>query len=93
MSMVVDPDDLPDWMSKGKCNGLDPSLFFPSNSNGEVSAAKRICNGPDLGAACPVRDECLDHAMEYDERFGVWGGTSERERRRLRRTWRKRSAA
>lgn len=88
------PNEMAPWMEDGKCRGLDPRTFFPSNSNGEVTAAKRVCKGtgPD-DPVCPVMDECLVYAMDFDERFGVWGGTSERERRRLRRTWRKGSSA
>jgi WhiB family redox-sensing transcriptional regulator len=81
------------WEALGKCVGLDPRIFFPSNSNGEVNAAKRICKGQDGEPVCPVIDECLVYAMDHDERFGIWGGTSERERRRLRKTWRKGSSA
>lgn len=88
-----DGGDPAQWMAKGKCCGLEPRTFFPSNSNGEVTRAKRICLGLDGNPVCPVLDQCLQYAMDYDERFGVWGGTSERERRRLRKTWRKGSSA
>ncbi len=61
------------------------SLFFSERSNGEVQRAKRICNGDPLTGIkpCPVRTACLDYALTQGERFGVWGGCSERERRRL----------
>jgi WhiB family redox-sensing transcriptional regulator len=73
-----DPDALA-FMNQGACNSTDPDLFFPGR--GESTAeAKRICQG------CPVRQECLDYAMTPPfERFGIWGGLSERERRRIRR--------
>lgn len=90
---AVRGEDEPPWQALGKCVGLDPDTFYPSNSNGEVTAAKRVCKGLDGNPECPVRAECLQHAMDHDERFGVWGGTSERERRRLRKTWRKGSSA
>jgi WhiB family redox-sensing transcriptional regulator len=71
------------WMSEGACVGADPEVFFIER--GESAApAKAIC------AACPVRQECLAYALDNAERFGVWGGKSERERRGLRRarqTW------
>jgi WhiB family redox-sensing transcriptional regulator len=68
----------PEWMQDANCRGVDPALFYPER--GEMTRhAKAVC------AQCPVRVECLDHALATAERFGVWGGTSERERRRLRR--------
>lgn len=80
------------WQDHAKCIDTDPTLFYPGQgSNGQVSTAKRFCKGQDGTAVCPVLDECLDHAMAHDERFGVWGGTSERERRKLRKTWPRRS--
>ncbi|HSP04945.1 MAG TPA: WhiB family transcriptional regulator [Acidimicrobiales bacterium] len=66
-------------MALGACRGADPDLFFPDRGE-SLEPAKRICS------ECVVRDECLEHALASGERFGVWGGTSERERRRLRRT-------
>lgn len=66
--------------------GGHPSLFFPEkggNAYGEAQAAKDVCNGVQ-GSPCPVRDECLEWALVNNEGFGVWGGLSERERRRLR---------
>jgi WhiB family transcriptional regulator, redox-sensing transcriptional regulator len=66
------------WMLEARCLDADPEAFFPEKG-GSTREAKRIC------AACPVRDECLDYALEHDERFGIWGGLSERERRRAKR--------
>lgn len=68
----------PDWTELALCAQTDPELFFPEKG-GAIRAAKRICAG------CPVRAECLADALAHDERFGVWGGLSERERRALRR--------
>jgi len=65
-----------DWMARGKCKDLDPSLFFPSDGIG-VQVAQRICG------ECPVRAECLEYALDNHVDHGVWGGASERERRRL----------
>jgi WhiB family redox-sensing transcriptional regulator len=66
----------PSWAAEGLCAQTDPEIFFPEKG-GAVKAAKRVCAG------CPVKGECLEYALENQERFGVWGGLSERERRRL----------
>ena len=65
-----------DWMAEGKCRSMDPDIFFPSDGIG-VQAAQRIC------AECPVKAECLEYALDVRVDHGVWGGTSERERRRI----------
>jgi WhiB family redox-sensing transcriptional regulator len=67
----------PDWMAEGLCAQTDPEAFFP-DKGGSVRHGKRICDD------CLVMAECLDYALEHDERFGIWGGLSERERRVLR---------
>lgn len=67
----------PDWMDAGLCAQVDPEIFFPEKG-GSTREPKQVC------AQCPVRVECLDYALTHDERFGVWGGLSERERRPLR---------
>ena len=64
------------WMAKGLCTNVAPSAFFPSDGAG-VEVARKICFG------CPVRDECLEHALVNRIDHGVWGGCSERERRRI----------
>ena len=66
-----------DWQEQALCAQTDPEAFFPEKG-GSTREAKRICR------ACGVRDECLEYALEHDERFGIWGGLSERERRRLK---------
>jgi WhiB family redox-sensing transcriptional regulator len=66
------------WQERALCAQTDPEAFFPEKG-GSTREAKRICQG------CEVRDECLDYALAHDERFGIWGGLSERERRRLKR--------
>lgn len=68
----------PDWQERALCAQTDPEAFFPEKG-GSTREAKRICSG------CDVRAECLEYALAHDERFGIWGGLSERERRRLRR--------
>jgi WhiB family redox-sensing transcriptional regulator len=67
----------PDWFNDGLCGQTDPEVFFPEKG-GSTKDAKTVC------LACPVRVQCLTWAMKTDQRFGVWGGLSERERRRLR---------
>jgi WhiB family redox-sensing transcriptional regulator len=66
-----------DW-ELALCRQVDPELFFPEKG-GSTRDAKATCRG------CPIRAECLEYALDNDERFGVWGGLSERERRRLKR--------
>jgi WhiB family redox-sensing transcriptional regulator len=73
-----DEADEQDWQERALCAQTDPEAFFPEKG-GSTREAKRICSG------CEVRAECLDYALAHDERFGIWGGLSERERRRLRR--------
>lgn len=71
--------------SDAKCAGPNITvLFYPERSNGEVQRAKRCCTGQDGKGTCPVLASCMRYALENDERFGVWAGTSERERRKLR---------
>lgn len=76
--------DTPDW-SGASCTGLDPDGFFPERGTAQITArdAKRVCNGVDGSPACPLRTMCLEYALENKERFGIWGGKSERERARI----------
>lgn len=74
--------DAPEWMAAAVCASTDPEAFFPEKG-GSVREAKRICNGNADHPPCPVKTECLAYALEHVERFGVWGGLTERERRRL----------
>jgi WhiB family redox-sensing transcriptional regulator len=75
---LLGDDDEPRWQEQALCSQTDPESFFPEKG-GSTREAKRIC------AACDVKQECLEYALQRDERFGIWGGLSERERRRLRR--------
>lgn len=68
----------PEWRRHGACRGADPDIFFPDRGE-STREAKEICAG------CPVRGECIDFALDGGEKFGIWGGKSERERRRMRR--------
>ena len=65
-----------DWMTRGKCKEMDPAIFFPSDGVG-VQVAQRICR------ECAVKDACLEYALANRIDNGVWGATSERQRRRL----------
>ena len=66
------------WQERALCAETDPEAFFPEKG-GSTRDAKKICS------CCNVRTECLDYALQNDERFGIWGGLSERERRKLKR--------
>jgi len=79
---LVDPmtwRDPVDWRSAGLCAQTDPEAFFPEKG-GSTRDAKAVCR------SCEVRTECLEFALANDERFGIWGGLSERERRFLKRS-------
>ncbi len=65
------------WQERALCAQTDPEAFFPEKG-GSTREAKRVC------LTCDVRDECLEYALGHDERFGIWGGMSERERRKLK---------
>ncbi len=70
------PGQKPGWYSKANCHGIDPEIFYPSAED-DASEAKAICH------ACAVRIPCLEYALATRERDGIWGGASEKERRRL----------
>jgi WhiB family redox-sensing transcriptional regulator len=82
LSFLLDEDDdtqeLLPWQEQALCAQTDPEAFFPEKG-GSTREAKRVCG------RCDVRGDCLDYALAHDERFGIWGGLSERERRRLKR--------
>ena len=67
------------WQADSLCAQTDPEAFFPEKG-GSTREAKKICT------SCEVRSQCLEYALQNDERFGIWGGLSERERRKLRKT-------
>ena len=66
------------WQDYANCLGVDPDLFFPERG-ASTKEAKEVCRG------CVVREDCLEYALSNSEKFGIWGGMSERERRRIRR--------
>ena len=75
-SQQVYPRD--NWEQSAECRGMDPNVFFPTDGLG-VQAAQKICS------ECPVRPDCLEFALKNHTDHGIWGGVSERERRRLQR--------
>ncbi len=95
MALVIESprswDANAEWRRAAACRDLDPNLFFPVGVTGaaleQIAAAKSICAG------CQVEDACLSFAITTNQEFGVWGGTSEEERRVLRRQWRARARA
>ena len=73
------------WRSNAICRDTDPDLFFPIGTTGfalmQIDRAKEVCD------QCPVKVDCLDYALETNQDSGIWGGTSEEERRTLRRQY------
>jgi WhiB family transcriptional regulator, redox-sensing transcriptional regulator len=82
--------EMTDWRHRAACLDEDPELFFPVSDVGpgaeQVARAKSVC------ASCPVRAECLDYAVDNGLEYGIFGGTTERERRNLARRHRERAA-
>jgi len=77
LNLILSPEQTA-WRRQANCMGVDPDLFFPERGS-STREAKEVCRG------CVVREECLEFALENGEKFGIWGGLSERERRRIRR--------
>jgi WhiB family redox-sensing transcriptional regulator len=75
---VLTDSDERSWQDQANCMGVDPDLFFPERG-ASTREAKEVCRG------CVVREDCLEYALANGEKFGIWGGMSERERRRIRR--------
>ena len=75
----AEPDESEElgWQERALCAQPDPEAFFPEKG-GSTREAKRVC------LTCDVRTECLEYALANDERFGIWGGLYERERRKLK---------
>jgi WhiB family redox-sensing transcriptional regulator len=74
-----------DWRQFAACRSTEPDLFFPIGTTGpavdQIESAKRVCR------TCEVQDTCLDFALATNQESGVWGATSEEERRKLRKAW------
>ena len=83
--------DVDDWRDRAVCRDTDPDLFFPVGTTGmalsQIETAKYVCE------QCPARDECLEFALANRESEGIWGGATEKERRRILRQRRKTAAA
>ena len=77
--------DVDDWRDNSACRDTDPDLFFPIGTTGpavdQIDSAKAVC------VECDARTACLAFALATNQESGIWGGTSEEERRRLRKTW------
>lgn len=67
-----------EWMAHAACKGSGPEPFFPDGTEGVPAEVLRLCSG------CPVRDECLNYALADPELHGIWAGTSQRQRGRMR---------
>jgi WhiB family redox-sensing transcriptional regulator len=78
MHDISDDLETKGWQDLANCLGVDPDLFFPERG-ASTREAKEVCKG------CVVRGDCLEYALANGEKFGIWGGLSERERRRIRR--------
>ena len=77
--MLLDDDEgAYGWQAEVLCAQTDPEAFFPEKG-GSTREAKSVCQ------KCNVKEQCLEYALAHDERFGIWGGLSERERRKLKR--------
>lgn len=77
--------DIDDWRDNAACRDTDPDLFFPIGTTGpaidQIDSAKAVC------LTCEAQDACLEFALATNQESGIWGGTSEEERRRLRKAW------
>jgi WhiB family transcriptional regulator, redox-sensing transcriptional regulator len=77
--------DVADWRYEAACRDTDPDLFFPIGTTGpaieQIDAAKAVCGN------CQAQESCLEFALATNQESGVWGGTSEEERRKLRKVW------
>ncbi len=77
---MVEPEN--DWRTGAACRELDPDLFFsPDSFESKQEKDEREIEAKAVCARCTVRDECLDYALKAGERYGIWGGLTEQERR------------
>lgn len=84
-SRIKQPQDTRPWQERMACLGIEPGLFYPEDDADPAEEAKAIC------AQCPVENECLENALATREKFGVAGGLTPRERRRIVRQRQKRA--
>ena len=73
----IGPLHRPAWQARANCRGLDPDIFYPTRGV-RLGEVKAVCAG------CVVREDCLEYALANGEKFGIWGGVSERQRRLMR---------
>lgn len=77
--------DTEDWRGSAACRDTNPELFFPVGTTGvaidQINSAKEVCH------LCPAEEKCLEFALATNQESGVWGGTSEEERRKVRKSW------
>ena len=82
LQLTIERDD---WRDVALCRDTDPDLFFPVGTTGpaleQIATAKAVCK------ECPVQEPCLEFALMTNQDSGIWGGTSEEERRKLRKAW------
>jgi WhiB family redox-sensing transcriptional regulator len=82
LSLTIECDD---WREQSACRDTDPDLFFPVGTTGpaidQIENAKAVCR------VCDVQKNCLEYALVTNQDSGIWGGTSEEERRAIRRQW------
>lgn len=81
---MLGQDNEPDFTGAA-CGGLPTDSFFPERGTAQITArdAKAVCNGTSGAPECPVKQQCLEYALDRKERFGIWGGMSERERAKV----------
>ena len=82
LSLTIECDD---WRENSACRDTDPDLFFPVGTTGP--AIEQIANAKAVCRVCDVQKQCLEYALTTNQDSGIWGGTSEEERRALRRQW------
>jgi WhiB family transcriptional regulator, redox-sensing transcriptional regulator len=82
LSLTIECDD---WRDQSACRDTDPDLFFPVGTTGP--AIEQIANAKAVCRVCDVQKQCLEYALTTNQDSGIWGGTSEEERRALRRQW------
>lgn len=73
-----------DWRTRAACRGVDPDLFFPDGHEDSPGYARQAAQAIAVCAGCAVRPECLRFAMSTRREYGIWGGTSDVERRAVR---------
>ncbi|MGW4339749.1 WhiB family transcriptional regulator [Rhodococcus koreensis] len=84
LDMPAPSTSLWDWQTHAQCRPLDTDLFFPREGEGHGARIRRERTAKEICQSCPVRNQCQNHALSTGEPFGIWGGTTEKDRRHLR---------